>query len=264
MARAKKTEETSATATEETVVAEIAAETTETAAETTPAAENISKAIKDIAREMVDETMKKAEDQMINGDLPSAETTAAFPLSSVDSAFAARETEAPTAETTQAATDVPTTQEAAASVVAHLMGKLGIDELPTQEERDDFMKKLRADLDDAGMEALAIISARPDAATTEATAEEIIASREPAPQWKETHRVVTENSTYLVNVIEIGDRAAAWTHPAWDNKEPPILKRVDGQWSYVDTDITEPFTGNVHSLAPAAPDRHTHRREPIG
>ena len=77
-------------------------------------------------------------------------------------------------------------------------------------------------------------------------------------EWEPTHRVVTSDSVYLVMIRESDGNRFAWTHGEHNSaKVAPFLKQIHGgPWLFKG----EPFTGNVHSLAPAAPDRHTHRR----
>lgn len=197
---------------------------------------------------------------------------AVFPESSVDSAFAAREAEAPlvgqelvNVEPAAADSDVLNVTKASldgpvpAAAVQKLVGS------EVHGTFDGLLKQVSSPPDEAAEVATgeAILSAM-DRINPPEEEEEVVAPSEPAPSkapWKETHRVVTPDSVYIVMVVDMGttdhERAFAWTHAEYDAAGiAPALNRQDGSWWL----NGEPFTGNVHSLAPAAEDRHTHRR----
>ncbi len=160
------------------------------------------------------------------------------------------------AETTPAATDVPTPAQEAEHAAAAADFAKGAEEAATSE---DLLRKAVAEMpfDSSASYATAHEIGQPSkiVIVEESTpALEPISARASETPWVATHRVVTDDMTCLVMVIEPN----AWTHPEYDSvKGQPLLHRFyDGAW-YKDG---EPFAGNVHSLAAPAPDRHTHRR----
>lgn len=251
--------------------------------------------------------VKKDQEQQVEAKLVDSSTgdvvatiteiePAAFPGSSVDSAFAAREAEAPVGKIISSTAFESTVD---GQLLANVVPAATIENIASETPPETILEKV------IGSEAhgttfdglLKQVSSPSNEASQIATGEAILSAmdRINPPEddeeehadalrdfaegaqdvsgetvveasWAPTHRVVTPDSVYLVMVVELGkkagDRSYAWTHPEYysGSVTRPELVRESGHWKFKG----EPFTGNVHSLAPAAPDRHTHRREPVG